>query len=129
MTLLHRLRRRLSASDDNRPAASPYLSEELTMIDHHQARQAQLDGATLIDVREVDEWEAGHATDAVLHPVTAIASDSDIGLSPDTPIVTYCKAGARAERAAELLSASGYNDVRVMAGGFENWRAAGYPVG
>lgn len=98
------------------------------MIDHHQARQAQKDGATLVDVRELDEWQAGHAADAVLHPVTEIAGDPDIGLSADTPIVTYCKAGARAERAAEILKASGYEDVRAMAGGFEDWRAAGYPV-
>ncbi|MDA3920601.1 MAG: rhodanese-like domain-containing protein [Salinisphaera sp.] len=128
MALFDRLRRRLPGGKNKTTTTTSYLSEEPTMIDHHQARQAQQDGATLVDVRELDEWQAGHAAGAVLHPVTAIASDSDIGLSTDTPIVTYCKAGARAERAAELLSASGYHNVRAMAAGFEDWRAAGYPT-
>lgn len=127
MSLFNRLRAAMPGGPDNAPPKM-YYAEEPAMIDHHQARQAQQDGATLVDVRELDEWQAGHAADALLHPVSAIAGDPDIGLSPDTPIVTYCKAGARAERAAELLSAGGYNNVRAMAGGFEDWRAADYPT-
>ncbi|HET7312748.1 rhodanese-like domain-containing protein [Salinisphaera sp.] len=98
------------------------------MIDHHEAREAQQNGATLVDVRERDEWEAGHVAGAVLHPVTRIASDPDIDMAPDTPVVTYCKAGTRAERAAEVLRAAGYADVRAMRGGFDDWRTAGYPT-
>lgn len=127
MSLLNRLRTALPGGPGSTPPKM-YHAEEFPMIDHHQARQAQQDGATLVDVRELDEWQAGHAADAVLHPVGSIAGDPDIGLTTDTPIVTYCKAGARAERAAELLQAGGYDDVLAMAGGFDDWRAAGYPV-
>lgn len=98
------------------------------MIDHHEAREAQQNGATLIDVRERDEWETGHIADALFYPVTRIASDPEIDVSADTPIVTYCKAGARADRAADVLRAAGYTDVRAMQGGFEDWRDAGYPT-
>lgn len=123
--------KRLGALAGLNPGSAPpkmYHAEDFPMIDHHQARKAQQDGATLVDVRELYEWQAGHAADAVLHPVGDIAGDPDIGLSPDTPIVTYCKAGARAERAAQLLAASGYNNVVAMEGGFDDWRDAGYPV-
>ena len=98
------------------------------MIDHHEAREAQQNGAALIDVRERDEWESGHVTGALFYPVTRISSDPDVDVAPDTPIVTYCKAGARAERAAEVLRAAGYTDVRAMRGGFADWHAAGYPT-
>ncbi|KEZ76618.1 rhodanese-like domain-containing protein [Salinisphaera hydrothermalis] len=98
------------------------------MIDHHEAREAQENGAALIDVRERDEWEAGHVAGALFYPVTRISSDPDVDVDPTTPIVTYCKAGGRAQRAAEVLEAAGYANVRAMRGGFEDWRAAGYPT-
>lgn len=98
------------------------------MIDPNEARDAQKNGAQLIDVRERDEWDAGHIQDALFYPVARISSDPDIDVAADTPIVTYCKAGGRAERAAEVLRAAGYSDVHAMNGGFEDWRDAGYPT-
>lgn len=98
------------------------------MLDPSEARDAQTAGARIIDVRERDEWEAGHVAGAQFYPVTRIASDPDLDLAPDTPIVTYCKAGGRAQRAAEILSAAGFTNVQAMRGGFEDWRAAGYPT-
>lgn len=98
------------------------------MITHQQARQEQLNGATMVDVRESDEWEAGHVAGALLCPVAQIASDPDLRIEPDAPVITYCKAGGRAERAAEILEAAGYTDVKPMAGGFGDWQAAGYPT-
>lgn len=98
------------------------------MIDPDEAREAQKNGARLIDVRERDEWDAGHVEGALFYPVPRISSDPDIDVDPNTPIVTYCKAGARAERAAEVLRAAGYTDVCAMRGGFDDWRDAGYPT-
>lgn len=102
--------------------------EEPLMIDYEQARQAQQNGAQMIDVRERDEWDAGHIAGALFYPVTRISSDPEVDVDPNTPIVTYCKAGGRAERAAEVLRAAGYRDVRAMSGGFADWQAAGYPT-
>lgn len=99
------------------------------MIDHHEARQAQQNGATLVDVREADEWAAGHIDGALFYPLPRVASDPQLDdVAADTPIVTYCKVGARADRAAEILRAAGYENVQVMAGGYDDWQAAGYPT-
>ena len=46
----------------------------------------------------------------------------------DTPVVTYCAAGARAARAASALAANGYTDVQALQSGYADWAAAGYPV-
>ncbi|RJS93472.1 rhodanese-like domain-containing protein [Salinisphaera sp. Q1T1-3] len=125
--MFERIRQFIGASDRDDPRA-PYLSEDTPMIDHHAARTAQTDGAVLIDVREVDEWQAGHIAAARHISLPLLASDPEIDLPLDQPIVTYCKVGARAERAAEILRACGYEDVRAMGGGYADWAAAGYPV-
>lgn len=98
------------------------------MIDHHEARKAQQNGATMLDVREPDEWDAGHVADAMFCPLPQIASDPDLPVEDDAPIVTYCKAGGRAQRAAEILEAAGYTNVQAMTGGFDDWKEAGYPT-
>ncbi|MBH03965.1 MAG: sulfurtransferase [Xanthomonadales bacterium] len=111
----------------NAPDKAPE-DDTLPVLDHHQARTAQKDGATMIDVREPDEWADGHIAGARLHPLPRIASDPDLDLALGTPVITYCKVGARAERAAEILHAAGYADVQIMTGGFADWQDAGYPV-
>jgi rhodanese-related sulfurtransferase len=111
-----------------RGSGGPAAPEVTPIVDLHEARQAQEAGAHLLDVREKDEWDGGHIAGAILHPLPYIASDPDVGVAADTAIVTYCKAGGRAERAAEILRADGYNDVQAMCGGFEDWKAAGYPT-
>ena len=124
--MLDRLRRAVN-KQMNAPDEAPE-DDRLPVIDHHEARTAQQNGATMIDVREPDEWHAGHIAGARLHPLPRIASDPDVDLAAGTPLVTYCKVGARAERAAEILRAAGYADVQVMTGGYADWRDAGYPV-
>lgn len=81
------------------------------------------DGATLLDVREVEEWMAGHAPDAVHVPLGAIERAE----LPAGPILTICRSGARSEKAAVALMAKG-RDVTNIEGGMQAWRDAGLPV-
>jgi rhodanese-related sulfurtransferase len=78
----------------------------------------------LLDVREDDEWEAGHAQGAVHVP---LASVDATGFQADVPVVAVCRSGNRSGKAAELLARGGI-DVVNMAGGMTAWAAAGLPV-
>jgi rhodanese-related sulfurtransferase len=84
------------------------------------------EGAVLLDVREPDEWNAGHAPDAMHVPLAALAASVD-RLDKDQPIVAVCRVGGRSERAAAVLLQRGYDAVN-LAGGMQAWRAAGMPV-
>lgn len=97
-------------------------------LDLEQAYRAYGDGARFVDVRRADEWTQGHIAGAVHRPVDEIEADPRLTARPDEPIVTYCAAGARAERAAAALAANGYVAVRALRGGYQDWQDAGYPV-
>ena len=84
------------------------------------------EGAVLLDVREPDEWSAGHAPDAVHVPLAALAASVD-ELDKDRPIVAVCRVGGRSERAASVLLQRGYDAVN-LAGGMQAWQAAGMPI-
>ncbi len=89
---------------------------------------------TLLDVRELAEVQAsGLAKGAVHIPLAMIplranrqAPDHDPLLDPAKPVAIYCAAGARAGRAADLLTQLGYTAHNI--GGFADWCAAGGEV-
>ncbi len=83
--------------------------------------------AVILDVRHDDEWEAGHADRAMHWPVENIVAGQMPDIPKDKRIYTYCKAGARAAKAEELLKAAGWNDVQSI-GGLSDWEAAGGAV-
>lgn len=83
-------------------------------------------GAVLLDVREVDEWQAGHAADAVFIPLGEVAARAN-ELTVDRRIVAICRSGGRSERATRFLRAQGF-DVVNLAGGMRAWAAAGLDV-
>src|SRR2546428_12699551 len=85
--------------------------------------------ATIVDVREKDEWDDEHIPDAV-HLSRGMIELEVEEKFPDlsTPIITHCGGGGRSALAAESLQKMGYNNVRSMAGGFKAWKAAGLPT-
>ncbi len=84
------------------------------------------DGAVLLDVREPDEWQAGHAPDAVLSPMgQARARQAD--LPRDRRIVVVCRSGGRSAAVTQSLRAWGFEAFN-LAGGMCAWAAAGLPV-
>lgn len=82
--------------------------------------------ASLIDVRNDDEWSQGHipgATHIPLgHLLEAIAAQR---LASDAPIVVQCQAGARSSIAASVLQREGFTNVRNLVGGFTAWVNSG----
>jgi rhodanese-related sulfurtransferase len=88
------------------------------------------DNAIILDVREDDEWNAGHIEGAVHVPLTAVANRMSYEpgeLLTDDPIVVTCKGGGRASRAAAWLNANGFDAV-VLDGGMLGWLDAGRPM-
>ncbi|WP_158888465.1 rhodanese-like domain-containing protein [Amycolatopsis anabasis] len=84
---------------------------------------------TLLDVREDDEWAAGHAPGAVHIPLGELPARVDelAELPDDQPIYVVCRTGGRSARAAAWLNASGWDAVNV-AGGMKSWLTEGRPV-
>lgn len=84
------------------------------------------EGATLLDVREPDEWAAGHAPDAVHIPMGEVTGR--LGELPaDDELYVVCRAGGRSARVTAFLNANGWTAVNV-AGGMQSWHAAGRPL-
>ena len=83
-------------------------------------------GAVLLDVREPQEWQAGHAPRARHIPLGQIARRAG-ELPKGRAVVTVCRSGARSARAAALLAADG-REVSNLAGGMHAWARAGLPV-
>ncbi|WP_298887274.1 ThiF family adenylyltransferase [uncultured Serinicoccus sp.] len=78
--------------------------------------------ATVLDVREPAEHELGAVPGALLVPVGEVLSWEDLDHHlPAGPVVVYCKAGPRAQRAAAHLVRLGHAEVSVMTGGILGW--------
>jgi rhodanese-related sulfurtransferase len=95
-------------------------------IDVHDAQDRIEQGAFILDVRELDEWTAGHAAGATFIPLGELVQRID-ELPRDKPIIAVCRSGARSGRATEYLVNAGYDAVN-MAGGMKAWERAGYEV-
>jgi len=86
-------------------------------------------GAVLIDVREDNEYEAGHAAGAH-HMGRGIIERDIVQTYPekDTEIVLYCGGGYRSALAADMLQKMGYTNVWSMDGGWAAWKESGAPI-
>ncbi|OQO90780.1 rhodanese-like domain-containing protein [Saccharomonospora piscinae] len=84
----------------------------------------------LLDVREPDEWAAGHAPDAIHIPLGDLPSRAGElpELADDRPVHVICRTGGRSARAAAWLNAAGIVDAVNVAGGMKTWQAAGRPM-
>jgi hydroxyacylglutathione hydrolase len=92
-----------------------------------EAALLQREGAAVIDVRGLTEWEAGHLPGAPNLPLGWLRGRlADV--PRNRPLVVYCQTGARSAIAASLLQAHGYDEVANLAGGMAAWRAAGLPI-
>ncbi|HZG60487.1 MAG TPA: rhodanese-like domain-containing protein [Anoxybacillus sp.] len=76
--------------------------------------------AQLIDVREPEEYAAGHILGARNIPLTQLRMRMK-ELRPDQPIYLYCQSGLRSGRAAQMLYRKGYRDLYHLKGGFKQW--------
>ncbi|KOU70341.1 rhodanese-like domain-containing protein [Streptomyces diastaticus] len=94
-----------------------------------QAHRAVEDGCALLaDVREEDEFQAGHAPAAILLPLSQLAEGTGLpGREDGRDLVLICRSGHRSQQAARLLADRGVTAVDVT-GGMRAWAAEGLPV-
>jgi rhodanese-related sulfurtransferase len=77
-----------------------------------------------IDVREIEEWDAGHFYMFKLNPLSTFDNE---GLPTDKPIIFICRSGKRSGQACDAVEPSG-RKVFNMEGGMLAWQTAGLPM-
>ena len=108
-------------------------------IDAASLLQLQAAGVPVVDVREPDEFNAGHVPGAINIPRgllefqvdghEAVNHHRDPSLAHRRdPIVVYCRTGGRAALAAEALKRLGFDRPVSIAGGYVQWEAEQRPV-
>lgn len=95
-------------------------------VDLETFAQAHAAGATVLDVRNPDEYEAAHVPGAVLIPLTELAPRQE-EIPEAYPLYVICAVGGRSLTATKALVDAGYRAVSV-AGGTNGWIERGGPV-
>ena len=85
------------------------------------------DGAIIVDVREPDEWAAGHIPGAILIPLGELPSRLG-DVPPNRPIVVVCRSGNRSAQGRDILIGAGFPAVTSLDGGMNDWEVAGLPI-
>ncbi len=93
-----------------------------------QDRLARGEALVLIDIREQNEWNLGHARPAQYIGRGVLESQIEAKVPRDAHVVLMCASGNRSALAARVLEEMGYAHVASMAGGFRDWVAAGGEV-
>src|SRR3954463_8232217 len=97
------------------------MGDSVPEVTAEQGQQMVEEGAVLLDVREADEWDAGHAPEAQWIPMSEVQARID-ELPRDRPIVAICRSGSRSRALAGALLGAGYDVVNVD-GGMRAWAA------
>jgi molybdopterin/thiamine biosynthesis adenylyltransferase/rhodanese-related sulfurtransferase len=106
------------------------IKSRIDEVDPAEVREQASNGAVVVDVREPEEWAAGHIPGAMHVPKSYLESRIE-GAVPDRSahVVLYCASGNRSAWAARtLLDDLGYEHVESMRGGFTLWKDRGYEV-
>ena len=106
------------------------IKSRIEEVDPAAVREQVGNGAVIVDVREPEEWAAGHIPGAVHVPKSYFESRIE-GAVPDRSdhVVLYCASGNRSAWAARtLIEDLGYGHVESMTGGFTLWKDRGYEV-
>ncbi len=103
------------------------LSDPAIEVTCEQTAQALADGsATVIDVREPYEWEAGRIAGTRHIPLERLASQAE-SIDASKPVIFHCRAGVRSLMAAQAFKAAGLQ-ASSMAGGIKVWHEEGRPL-
>src|SRR5258708_14053591 len=101
---------------------------EISPTDAAQKAKSSND-AVIVDVREKDEWDEEHISDAV-HMSRGMVELEVEEKFPDRnmTIICHCGGGGRSPPAPESLQKMGYKNARSMTGGFQTCKAPGLPT-
>jgi rhodanese-related sulfurtransferase len=111
-----------------RPDSAPELSasEAAQLLAATPATPVDAAPVILLDVREPEEWDAGHAPQARSLPMSQL-SERIAELPHDTQIICVCHLGGRSAAVSAALNRAGFDAVN-LSGGMAAWQAAGLPV-
>ena len=115
------------------PSGSEYIRQiktQITEVDPSEVHELLHNGVAIIDVRETEEFSAGHLPGAKLVPRGHLESRIDMAV-PDRSqrVILYCASGNRSALAAKtLLDELGFETVESMTGGYTLWKDRGYEV-
>lgn len=125
-----------------RPATALQVAPKTLVAQKAPVRQAEIKQVTVagvaglltanpqllfLDVRQPEEYAAGHAPAAVLRPLPDLTAWA-AKLDKHAPVMVMCHSGRRSMQAATQLVGLGFTDVTNVQGGFMAWTAAGLPV-
>jgi rhodanese-related sulfurtransferase len=98
-------------------------------LDEARARLAANPNAVLLDVREDNEWAAGHAAQAKHLGKGVLERDLEkMFPDPKTEIIMYCGGGYRSALTCEVAQRMGYRNVASLLGGYKAMVQAGWPM-
>jgi len=92
-------------------------------VDISEVTQYQEQGALVIDVRETNEYVAGHIPGAMNKPLSELSAGNLEGLDPNQKYVVVCQSGNRSKQASDFLVEKGYEVVNVKQG-MSSWTGA-----
>ena len=95
-------------------------------IDVHQAMRLVHEGSLMLDVREDDEWLAGHAPEALHVPLSSLAT-APLPSWSTRRVVVVCRSGNRSKQATDLLRHRGIEAISLT-GGLNAWQQSGGSV-
>lgn len=105
--------------------------QNLSIVEIKDLASLVANGATLLDVREPGEFNVGHLPKAVHIPrglLEFMVGNHPALQDPKGSLVVYCKNGGRSTLAADLLQRMGFENITMLAGGFDGWVADKQPV-
>ena len=105
--------------------------QRITIIDADKTVELMNAGATILDVREPSEFDMGHLPNAVHVPrglLEFMVGNHPALQNPEQTMVVYCKNGGRSTLATDLLQRMGFNNISMLAGGFDNWTGTVHKV-
>lgn len=97
--------------------------DEVTRIDVETLQnKLENEEITLLDVREVSEYEGGHIEGAVNAPLSSLDTNQ-LSYPKDEPIYVICRSGNRSAQAASQLQDAGYTEIYDVSGGMMAWES------
>lgn len=109
-------------NQDTQQSSSP--AKEISVDEASKMRDQ---GAFILDVRQPEEWNEVHIPDATLIPLGELPARIN-EVPKDQDVVVVCRSGNRSQEGRDILLDAGYEQVTSMAGGMNEWTAAGYPT-